>query len=147
MADKAVKFWRGSRALYNILVVNGALDTYTRYSIHENDGSWSEYYGADLLSVATGQLLPVIDIVSSLPACNKGDRYIVGHDATFDAEGEKTVDENYYLVVAGENGASEAQIEPFTDKHCVRVRNRQLKCYQIVNGVMMTYDDADCGEF
>ena len=91
--QKLVKKWRGTREAYNRIANASMLNYWTRYSVKEVDGSWTEYYGSNLISSPSGQLLPVLDIVSELPTTlNPGDRYLVGIDAT------ETSTAEYYIV-------------------------------------------------
>lgn len=129
-----VNIWRGSRESYNNL---GIYDYYTRYSVKENDGTYTEYYGTCPISPNSGQLLPVIDIVETLPSepnsLHAGDRYLVGSGST------------YYIV----------EITPVLDKpiitplgtYSVKVINKNMMEYQLVNGKLRTYDIVDCGSY
>ena len=78
-----VRFWRGTAESYELLKKAGALNYWTRYSVkYENGGlvTWKEFYGDNPLTEETGQLLPVIDIVQTLPkVLNPGDRYWVSN--------------------------------------------------------------------
>lgn len=145
---KIVKKWRGTRESYNVLKNTGILDYWTRYSVKEVDGKWTEYYGSNQISCPSGQFLPVLDIVSTLPlVLNPGDRYIVGNDATDNSSAE------YYIVIIDvdsttDNGLS-ARTEPFLDNSgmSVRVIKKRSMAYQLVDGKMITYDMVDGGEY
>lgn len=152
MADSEkhlVRFWRGTRESYNYLATNNALDYWTRYSVKEPSGVWSEYFGDNLISNVSGQLLPVIDIVQNLPTeLNNGDRYLVGHDAP---EGQ-TTGADYYIVEAGTEKSGDGFVQntvvkPFNEKYSVRVKSKGYMSYQLVNGVLTTYDEVDCGTY
>lgn len=127
-----VNIWRGSREEYETL---GIYDFQTRYSVKENDGTYTEYYGIHSISPQAGQLLPVIDIVETLPTegLKSGDRYLVGSGST------------YYIV----------EITPVLDKptitplgkYSVKVINKNLMEYQLVDGKLRTYDMVDCGSY
>ena len=141
-----VRFWRGSADSYNLLAKANKLDYWTRYSVKHVDPktgiiTWKEFYGDNPITEATGQLLPVIDIVSALPnALNPGDRYLVG-------EGNE-----YYLVEVGVymddlGYSTTTKTKTFEEGISVRVRNRNYKSYLIVNGEMTTYDEVDCGTY
>lgn len=150
MAEKKnrIRQWRGTAESYEILAKAGALDYWTRYSVKYVDSvtgaiSWKEYYGDNLITEATGQLLPVIDIVPALPeSLNPGDRYLVGLDGN-----------GYYLVEIGvyrENAggyATTTNIKEFEEGISVRVKNRAYKSYLLINGSIRTYDDVDCGSY
>lgn len=143
-----VKNWRGSRALYNILAKTGKLDYWTRYSVKDANGVWTEYYGDNQITSPSGQLLPVLDIVATLPSSlNPGDRYLVGKD------GSETSPAEYYIVTIyvdteqpnGLNGST----EPFTNNSgmSVRVIKQGSMAYQLVDNILLTYDKVDGGCF
>lgn len=147
-SNKIVKHWRGTRLLYNTIAKASLLDYWTRYSVKEVDGSWTEYYGKNQISCPTGQILPVLDIVSSLPQIlNPGDRYLVGNDATDTANAE------YYIVIIDVDDNAENKLSyrtvPFYNNNgmSVRVINRKSMAYQLVDGRMVTYDMVDGGEY
>ena len=141
-----IKFWRGTRESYNSLVRSGTTDYWTRYAVTEPDGRRTEYFGTVPVTLTTGQLFPVDDVVSSLPATlNDGDRYLVGHDANGNSQAE------YYVVEihTGPNGslAETTIINPLGDMS-VRVKSRHMWAYQIVDGVLYSYDEIiDCGSY
>lgn len=145
---KIVKKWRGTRESYNRIANAGILDYWTRYSVKEVDGTWTEYYGANLISSPSGQFLPVLDIVSSLPlALNPGDRYLVGVDATNVAPAE------YYIVTVDVDTSASNNLsvhtEPFKNNSgmSIRVINRASMAYQLVDGEIITYDMVDGGNY
>lgn len=146
--NKIFKKWRGSRELYNSLKNDGLLDYWTHYSVKEYDNSWTEYHGSSQVTYQTGQILPVLDIVQTLPSTlNPGERYIVGQDATTSSEAE------YYVVIIDSDSTTEnklsARVEPFRNNSglSVRVINRDSMVYQLVNGRMITYDKIDGGYY
>lgn len=148
MSNKIVKIWRGSRSSYNLINKYGLLDYWTRYSVKEPNGSWTEYYGSNLISCPSGQLLPVIDIVDTLPSVlNPGDRYLVGKDATKDANAE------YYIVTIDIDTETENNLSYRTDDFInnsgmsVRVINRKSMAYQLVDGELITHDSVDGGTY
>ena len=145
---KIVKKWRGTRESYNVIANAKQLNYWTRYSVKEIDGTWSEYYGSNLISCPSGQLLPVIDIVKTLPTnLNPGDRYLVGMDAT------DTTNAEYYIVTIDVDSTASnnmsARTEPFVNNGgmSVRVTNRKSMAYQLVNGEIITYDQVNGGTF
>jgi hypothetical protein len=146
--EKIVKKWRGTRQAYNILRNANKLDYWTRYSVKDVNGLWTEYYGANQITCPSGQLLPVLDIVTNLPSTlNPGDRYLVGHDVT------EIESADYYIVeieidTDKENGIN-ARIEPFLNNSgmSVRVINKESMAYQLVDGELITYDKVDGGIF
>ena len=148
MAEKhIVRFWKGERGKYNYLKSVNALDPWTRYTVVASDGSITEYFGENIITKETGQLLPVDDIVSSLPNdATPGKRYLFGHDRMDNSEASYTI---LTIDVKKENGGYVTYnvFEPFDDKYGVRVRSRGLKNYVLVDGKLTTYDDVDCGSF
>ena len=143
MATKhIVRFWLGTRGNYNFLKESGRLDPWTRYSVKDADGSICEYFGENLISIPTGQLLPVKDIVTTLPGeLFPGDRYLVGRD-----------NDSYYIVTVGveetESGyVLSSYVDPFDEKYTVRVLNKGNKAYILLDKKLRTYDDVDCGEY
>lgn len=143
-----VKKWRGTRNSYNIIAKANLLDYWTRYSVKEVDGSWTEYYGTNLISCPSGQFLPVLDIVETLPSTlNPGDRYIVGADAT------DTTPAEYYIVTIDVDTTSENGISARTEAiknnggMSVRVINKKSMAYQLVDSKLITYDQVDGGSY
>jgi hypothetical protein len=146
--QKLVKKWRGTREAYNRIANANMLNYWTRYSVKEVDGSWTEYYGSNLISSPSGQLLPVLDIVSELPTTlNPGDRYLVGIDATETSAAE------YYIVTVDIDSTAANNLshhaEPFKNNSgmSVRVISRKSRAYQLVDGVMLSYDEIDGGNY
>lgn len=145
---KIVKKWRGTREAYNTIAKNNLLDYWTRYSVKEVNGTWTEYYGSNMISSPSGQFLPVLDIVTTLPSSlNPGDRYLVGVDKSINAPAE------YYIVSIDVDSTAQnnlsARTEPFVDNSgmSIRVINKKSMAYQLVNGEMITYDQVDGGTF
>lgn len=140
-----VRFWRGTAEAYELLKKAGALNYWTRYSVkYENGGlvTWKEFYGDNPLTEETGQLLPVIDIVQSLPTVlNPGDRYWV---STRGINLITTID-----VGKDENGVAALSSRSLELKEgmSVRVKNKGYKSYVVLNGEYVTYDEIDCGTY
>lgn len=145
MAQKhLVKHWRGKRSSYNFLQSVNRLDPWTRYSVVETDGSIVEYFGGNIISVPTGQLLPVNSILSGEPSSAvvaPYDRFLVGNDI----DGYKVIE---YTPIGDdpEDGFAKAELS-FDEKYGVRVKNEGLKNFVYTNGHLKTYDDVDCGTF
>lgn len=139
--DSIVKIWRGKRTTYDTLVENNATDYWTHYYVKESSGIWSEYFGTIPVKQATGQLYPVDTIVSELPSeLLSGQRFLVGID------GDNNKDAEYYVVEIA-NNLSDSTILPLGSLS-VRVKDRNLKAYQIVNNKLTTYDGSiSCGTF
>lgn len=145
---KIVRKWRGTRESYNMIANANLLDYWTRYSVKEVNGTWTEYYGSNMISSPSGQFLPVLDIVTTLPSSlNPGDRYLVGVDAAGNTPAE------YYIVTIDVDSTAannlSARTEPFIDNNgmSVRVINKKSMAYQLVDGQMITYDLVDGGTF
>lgn len=131
--DSLVKIWRGKRSTYDALIANGSTDYWTHYYVKEASGLWTEYFGSIPIRQETGQLFPVDTVVESLPAnLTPGQRFLVGHDANANGAAE------YYVVeIAPE--IIKSTITPLGNLS-VRVKDRGLHSYQIVDGVLKTYD-------
>ena len=144
--NKIVRKWRGTRDSYNVIKNAGLLDYWTRYSVKDANGTWTEYYGSNQITSPSGQFLPVLDIVQSLPTVlYPGDRYIVGRDTTNNSDAE------YYIVTIDVDVSTDNQLtyklEPMTNNGgmSVRVIRRKSMAYQLVDGEMITYDMVDGG--
>lgn len=137
-----VRNWKGSRANYEMLVSNNAVSPWTRYVVIDNINGQdiiTEYYGNNQVTEATGQLLPVKNIINSISEITPQpyDRYLVGSNG---------IGYNVYeYIISGES--HRWIIKPFDYRYGVRVIEKGLKNYVYVNGILRTYDDVDCGEF
>ena len=137
-----VRNWKGSRANYEMLVSNNAVSPWTRYVVIDNINGQdiiTEYYGNNQVTEATGQLLPVKNIINSISEITPQpyDRYLVGSNG---------IGYNIYeYIISGES--HRWIIKPFDYRYGVRVIEKGLKNYVYVNGILRTYDDVDCGEF
>ena len=91
------------------------------------------------MTEATGQLLPVNDIIRNISDITPHpyDRYLVGADG----QGYQI----YEYVIDGE--FHKWLIKPFDNRYGVRVISKGLKNYVYVNNTLKTYDDVDCGDF
>lgn len=146
--DNTFSIWRGYRSTYDELGANGSLNHWKLYSVINDDGTRSLYWGAQPAIVATGQLAPVIDILDTLPSnLSVGDRYIIGHDGTFDDSGNLLSAAEYYVVEINSD-MTQSTVNPLGD-FSVRVKNRNMMNYMLVNNKLITYDDKviDCGEY
>lgn len=138
-----VKHWKGSRAKYEFLVKNKAIDDWTRYVVVDEINGEKitvEYYGNNQVAELTGQLLPVNSIISSISEITPApfDRYLVGADGS----GYKV-----YECVFDSDNILKWYVKAFDYRYGVRVKDKGLKNYVYVNGKLITYDDVDCGEF
>ena len=133
--NNRVKLWRGTRANYNKL---GTWDYWTEYNVKEANGTWTKYYGTKEVMGDSGELAPVEGILSpaefsSLPSSGKsqGTRWLVGSG------------DSYYVVEFGpESGGTyteTARIQPL-GAYSVRVKDRGLMAYEIVDHELITYD-------
>ena len=137
-----VRNWRGTRANYEMLVQNNAVSPWTRYVVIDTINGKeviTEYYGQNQVVEATGQLLPVKDIIKSISDITPQpyDRYLVGADGQGYQIYEYVIDGDFHKWL----------IKPFDYHYGVRVIERGLKNYVYVNNVLKTYDDVDCGSF
>ena len=137
-----VRNWRGTRANYEMLVQNSAVSPWTRYVVIDTINGKeviTEYYGQNQVAEATGQLLPVKDIIGSISDITPQpyDRYLVGADGQGYQIYEYVIDGDFHKWL----------IKPFDYHYGVRVIERGLKNYVYVNNVLKTYDDVDCGSF
>ena len=61
LTTNKVSFWRGTRAQFNALGDNTSPNTF--YTVKEEDGRWSSFYGPQMIIERTGQLMPAKDIL------------------------------------------------------------------------------------
>ena len=137
-----VRNWRGTRANYELLVEKKVVNPWTRYVVIDTINGKeviTEYYGQNQVVEATGQLLPVNDIIGNISDITPKpyDRYLVGADG----QGYQI----YEYVIDGE--LHKWLIKPFDNRYGVRVISKGLKNYVYVNNTLKTYDDVDCGDF
>lgn len=137
-----VRNWRGTRANYELLAQNGAVSPWTRYVVIDTINGKeviTEYYGQNQVAEATGQLLPVKDIIGSISEITPQpyDRYLVGADGQGYQVYEYVIDGDFHKWL----------IKPFDYRYGVRVIEKGLKNYIYVNNTLKTYDDVDCGLF
>lgn len=140
--ESAVKIWRGKRATYDELVRTNNVSYWTHYYVKETNKTWSEYYGKFPIRQNAGQLCPVDTVVSVLPSSVvAGQRFLVGHDATTNKVAE-------YNVVEITPNTSDYIMYPLGNLS-VRVKDRGMKTYQVVDGKLITYDGGNifCGTF
>lgn len=139
-----VRHWKGSRANYEFLVKNNAVNAWTRYVVIDSiagTDSITEYYGVNQIAELTGQLLPVNSIIGSISEISNPtpyDRFLVGADGT---------GYNVYEYVIDSEGAHKWIIKPFDYRFGVRVKDKGLKNYIYVDNTLRTYDDVDCGMY
>ena len=137
-----VRNWRGTRANYEMLVDNNAVSPWIRYVVIDTINGKeviTEYYGNNQVADATGQLLPVKDIIGNISDITPQpyDRYLVGSDGKGYQIYEYVIDGDFHKWL----------IKPFDYRYGVRVIENGLKNYVYVNGILKTYDDVDCGSF
>jgi hypothetical protein len=142
--NKRIRFWRGTAESYERLKKAGALSYWTRYSVkYTNNGlvTWKEYYGDNPLTEETGQLLPVIDIVETLPSVlNPGDRYWISNGA-----------ENYIIEVFVGKSTDDGEITLNSrviivkEGISIRVKNKGYMAYLLLNNEVITYDEVNGG--
>lgn len=138
-----VRFWRGTRANYELLAKSNALDSWTRYTVIDTINGinrYVEYFGPNQIVEPSGQLLPVKSVIGDIAEIEGApyDRYLVGADGV----GYKV----YEYVIDAED-VHKWIIKDFDYQYGVRVIDRGLKNYVYINNALKTYDDVDCGEF
>ena len=154
LTKNKISFWRGTRAQYNALGNNTSPNTY--YTVREEDGRWSYFYGPQTVITRSGQLMPakeLLELADFTPEVKGGmvagkTRYII-HDANKEMTGlvypedytgyyeiEKRVDGRFEVIFL-EMGVS------------VRIGGRKLyKTFQMTETEgFRTYDDGNCGEY
>ena len=149
-----VSFWRGTRAQYNALGANTSPNTY--YTVKEEDGRWSYFYGPQMVIQRSGQLMPAKELlelseftnaVKSAMVVGKT-RYII-HDEDKETAGLEYPDDytGYYEVEKRADGKFDVI---FLEKGVsVRIGGRKVyKTYQVTETEeFRTYDDGNCGEY
>lgn len=143
MAKHLVKNWKGSRASYNFLKENNAIDAWTKYFVIDTVDSATtvtEYFGLNPVSDKFGDYTAVNDILQYPPSNPKPyDRFLVGNDEN----GYKIYE---YTPIKDSNSLA-LETRDFDAKHGIRVYSMGLKCYVYFDNHLITYDDVDCGEF
>lgn len=154
LTNNKVTFWRGTRAQYNALGDNTNPNTY--YSVREEDGRWSYFYGPQMVISRSGQLMPAKDLLelSELTSQVKEamvpgkTRYII-HDPESAVTGlvYPTDYTGYFEVEKRLDGClSVIFLEPGVS---VRIGGtKKYKTFQVVpEEGFRTYDDGNCGEY
>ena len=149
-----VSFWRGTRAQYEALGTNTSPNTY--YTVKEEDGRWSYFYGPQMIFERSGQLMPAKELleladfttsVKDAMSPNK-DRYII-HDENKEMPGLIYPDDytGYYEIQKRVDG--KFQVVFLEMGVSVRIGGRKLyKTFQMTeNEGFRTYDDGNCGEY
>jgi hypothetical protein len=149
-----VSFWRGTRTQYNALGENTSPNTY--YTVREDDGRWSYFYGPQVILNRTGQLMPAKELLEVSDfnqeikdAMVPGKiRYII-HDPEKSMSGLEYPDDytGYYEVEKRVDGRfSVIFLEMGVS---VRIGGRKLyKTYQMTETEgFRSYDDGDCGQY
>ena len=147
-------FWRGTRAQYEALGTNTSPNTY--YTVKEEDGRWSYFYGPQMIFERSGQLMPAKELleladfttsVKDAMSPNK-DRYII-HDENKEMPGLTYPDDytGYYEIQKRVDG--KFQVVFLEMGVSVRIGGRKLyKTFQMTETEgFRTYDDGNCGEY
>ena len=154
LTNNKVSFWRGTRAQYNALGENTSPNTF--YTVREEDGRWSYFYGPQAILNRTGQLMPAKELlevseftqeIKDAMAPGKT-RYII-HDSEKSISGLEYPDDytGYYEIEKRVDGRfSVIFLEMGVS---VRIGGRKLyKTYQMTETEgFRTYDDGDCGQY
>ena len=148
-----VNFWRGTRAQYDALGENTSPNTY--YTVREEDGRWSYFYGPQMIIARSGQLMPangLLDLADFNADVKSGmtpgkDRFVI-YDPEKEMQGLTYPDDytGYYEVVKRVDGKFDVI---FLEKGVsVRIGGSKLyKTYQMTDAGFKTYDDGNCGEY
>lgn len=149
-----VSFWRGTREQYNALGTNTNPNTY--YTVREEDGRWSYFYGPQMIIERTGQFMPakeLLELVDFTDAVKSGmvpgkTRYII-HDENKEMPGLVYPDNytGYYEIEKRVDGRFQVMFLEMGVS--VRIGGRKLyKTFQMTeNEGFRTYDDGNCGEY
>lgn len=152
--NNKVSFWRGTRAQYEDLSATTSPNTY--YTVKEEDGRWSYFYGPQTTLDRSGHLMPAKELLEVADFTNEikdamvpgKDRYVI-HDENMEMSGLTYPQDytGYYEIVKRIDGKFEVI---FLEKG-VSVRiggDKYYKAYQVTeNGDFKTYDDVNCGEY
>ena len=154
LTNNKVSFWRGTRAQYEALGENTSPNTY--YTVREEDGRWSYFYGPQMIISRSGQLMPAKELleVSEFNSDIKNamtpgkTRYII-HDENKEMSGLEYPDDytGYYEIEKRVDGRFQVTFLGFGVS--VRIGGRKLyKTFQVTeNEGFRTYDDGNCGEY
>lgn len=154
LTNNKVAFWRGTRAQYNALGENTSPNTF--YTVREEDGRWSYFYGPQMILDRTGQLMPAKELleVADLTSEKKEamvagkTRYVI-HDPERTVSGLEYPEDytGYYEVEKRADG----RLNVIFLEEGVSVRiggTRKYKTFQVVpEDGLKTYDDGNCGEY
>lgn len=61
LTNNKVSFWRGTRAQYDALGENTSPNTF--YTVKEEDGRWSSFYGPQMVIQRSGQIMPAKELL------------------------------------------------------------------------------------
>ena len=154
LTNNKVSFWRGTRAQYNALGENTSPNTY--YTVREEDGRWSYFYGPQMVIQRAGQLMPAKELLELADFTDEIKesmvpgkvRYII-HDKNKQMPGLTYPDNytGYYEIEKRADGKFEAIFLEMGVS--VRIGGRKLyKTFQMTeNEGFRTYDDGNCGEY
>lgn len=154
LTNNKVSFWRGTRSQYDALGENTSPNTF--YTVKEEDGRWSSFYGSQMVIQRSGQIMPAKELLEldELTADIKNamtpgkTRYII-HDENKGMAGLVYPDDytGYYEIEKRVDG--KLQVIFLEMGVSVRIGGRKLyKNFQVTeNEGFRTYDDGDCGEY
>jgi hypothetical protein len=154
LTNNKVSFWRGTRAQYEALGSNTSPNTF--YTVREEDGRWSSFYGPQMIIQRSGQLMPAKELLE-LADFNSDikntmtpgrTRYII-HDENKEMPGLTYPDDytGYYEIEKRVDG--KFQVTFLEMGVSVRIGGRKLyKTFQMTETEgFRTYDDGNCGEY
>ena len=154
LTNNKVSFWRGTRAQYEALGSNTSPNTF--YTVREEDGRWSSFYGPQMIIQRSGQLMPAKELLELADfntdiknAMTPGrTRYII-HDENKEMPGLTYPDDytGYYEIEKRVDG--KFQVTFLEMGVSVRIGGRKLyKTFQMTETEgFRTYDDGNCGEY
>jgi hypothetical protein len=154
VTNNKVSFWRGTRAQYDALGENTNPNTY--YTVKEEDGRWSYFYGPQMIIERSGQLMPAkelleladfTDAVKNAMTPGKT-RYII-HDENKEMPGLVYPNDytGYYEISKRVDG--KLQVVFLELGVSVRIGGKKVyKTFQVTETEgFRTYDDGNCGEY
>lgn len=148
-----VRFWKGSEKAYKELYVRGRIKEDVKYTVLMDDGTFREYLGVMPLQGCELEQIPMVDDVVSRTRfkCMVGTdsvidkRLLVGDDNAFSIDGkllddyEPSSNNSWYVVIFGKNASVPLQVIDFSNRSA-KVKSLGMREYQVVDGILRTYD-------
>ena len=154
LTNNKVSFWRGTRAQYEALGSNTSPNTF--YTVKEEDGRWSSFYGPQMIFERSGQLMPAKELLELADftediknAMTPGRTGYIIHDENKEMPGLTYPDDytGYYEIEKRVDG--KFQVIFLEMGVSVRIGGRKVyKTFQVTETEgFRTYDDGNCGEY